>query len=101
LMAGLRTWPQFLAGKGLSVEEACQAIYGAAAGRTNLLSTALLRSARAGMFGEAWHELLAALRQGKAEEVRRAANRILGFGETSGADALSGFLAVLNKVPST
>jgi hypothetical protein len=95
LMAGLRTR------KGLSVEEACQAIYGAAAGRTNLLSTALLRSAREGMFGEAWHELLAALRQGKAAEVRRAADRILGFGGTSGADALSGFLAVLNKVPGT
>jgi len=97
LMAGLRTWPQFLAGKGLSVEEACQAIYGAAAGRTNLLSTALLRSAREGMFGEAWHELLAALRQGKAEEVKGAADRILGFGGTSGADALSGFLAVSKR----
>jgi hypothetical protein len=101
LMAGLRMWPQFLAGKGLSVEEACQAIYGAAAGRTNLLSMALLRSAKEGMFGEAWHELLAALRQGKAAKVRRARDRILGFGGTSGADALSGFLAVLNKVPST
>jgi hypothetical protein len=53
------------------------------------------------MFGEAWHGLLAALRQGKAAEVRRAADRILGFGGTSGADALSGFLAVLNKVPGT
>jgi len=96
LMAGLRTWPQCLAGKGLSVEEACQAIYGAVAGKTNLLSMALLRSAREGMFGEAWHILLAALRQGKAGEVRGAADRILGFGGTSGADALSGFLAVLN-----
>jgi hypothetical protein len=94
LMAGLRTWPQFLAGRGLSVEEACQAIYEAAAGRTNLLSMALLGSAREGMFGEAWHELLAALRQGKAAEVRKAADRVLGFGGTSGADALSGFLAV-------
>jgi len=101
LMAGLRTWPQFLAGKGLSVEEACRVIYGAAAGRTNLLSMALLRSAKEGMFGEAWHELLAALRQGKAEEVKGAADRILGFGGTSGADALSGFLAILNKGPGT
>jgi hypothetical protein len=101
LMAGLRTWPQFLAGKGLPVEEACQAIYGAAAGRTNLLSMALLRSAREGMFGEAWHGLLAALRQGEADEVKEAAERVLGFGETSGADALSGFSAVLNKVPGT
>ena len=94
LMAGLRTWPQFLAGRGLSVEEACQAIYGAAAGRTNLLSMALLRSAREGLFGEAWHILLAALRQGTAGEVRGAADRVLGFGGTSGADALSGFLTV-------
>ena len=101
LMAGLRTWPQFLAGKGLSVEEACQAIYGAAVERTNLLSMALLQSAREGMFGEAWHILLAALRQGKAAEVRGAADRVLGFGGTSGADALSGFLAVSNRVPGT
>jgi hypothetical protein len=94
VMAGLRTWPQFLAGRGLSVEEACQTIYKAATGRTNLLSMALLRSAKEGMFGEAWHILLAALRQGKAREVREAADRVLGFGGTSGADALSGFLAV-------
>jgi hypothetical protein len=95
LMAGLRTWPQFLAGRGVSVEEACQAIYGAAAGRTNLLSMALLRSASQGMLGEAWHILLAALRQGKDGEVREAADRILSFGGTSGADALSGFLAII------
>lgn len=94
LMVGLRTWPQFLAGRGLSVEGACRTIYGAAAGRTNLLSMALLRSAREGLLGEVWHELLAALRQGQACEVRRAADRVLGFGGTSGADALSGFLAV-------
>jgi len=94
LMVGLRTWLQFLAGRGLSVEEACQAIYEAAAGRTNLLSIALLRSAREGMFGEAWHDLLAALRQGEANEVRGAADRVLGFGGTSGADALGGFLAI-------
>ena len=94
LMAGLRTWPTFLEGKGLSVEEACQAIYGAAAGRTNLFSRALLRSASEGLFGEAWHTLLAALRQGGADEVRKAADRVLGFGATSGADALGGFLAV-------
>ena len=96
-MAGLRTWPPCLTGNGLSVEEACQAIYGAAAGKTNLLSMALLRSAREGMFGEAWHELLAALRQGKASDVRGTADRILGFGGTSGADALSGFLAVSKR----
>lgn len=101
LMASLRTWPQFLAGRGLSVEEACQTIYGAAAERTNLLSMALLRNAREGMFGEAWHVLLAALRQGKADEVREAADRVLGFGGTSGADALSGFLALSNRVPGT
>jgi len=92
LMAGLRTWPQFLEERGLSVKETCQAIYGATDGRTNFLSMALLQSAREGMFGEAWHILLAALRQGKADEVRGAADRILGFGGTSGADALSGFL---------
>jgi hypothetical protein len=97
LMAGLRTWPPLGAGGGLSVEEACQSIYGAAAGRTNLFSRALLRSASEGLFGEAWHILLAALGQGGADEVREAADRVLGFGATSGADALSGFLAVSLK----
>ncbi len=97
LMAGLRTWPQCLPGKRLSVEEACQAIYGVAAAKTNLLSMALLRSAREGMFSQAWHELLAALRQGKAGEVRRAADRILDLGGTSGADALCGLLAVAKR----
>jgi hypothetical protein len=62
---------------------------------------ALLRSASQGMFGEAWHVLLAALRQGKASEVRGAVTRLMGFGGTSGADALSGFLAISNKVPGT
>jgi hypothetical protein len=94
LMAGLRTWPPFLEGKGLSVEETCQAIYRAAIGRTNLISLALLQSAQEGLFNEAWHELLAALRQGKANDVKEAADRILGFGETSGAEALAGFLSV-------
>jgi hypothetical protein len=97
LMASLRTWPQSLAERELSVEETCQAIYGAATGKTNLLSMALLRSAREGMFGETWHKLLAALRRGEADEVRGAADRILGFGGTSGADALSGFLAVSKR----
>jgi len=97
LMAGLRTWPQLGVGGGLSAEEACQAIYGAAAGRTNLFSRALLRSASEGLFGEAWHDLLAALRQGGADAVRGAADRVLSFGATSGADALSGFLAVSLK----
>jgi hypothetical protein len=40
---------------------------------------------------------LAALRHGKASEVRKTADRILGFGGTSGADALSGFLAVSKR----
>lgn len=94
LMAGLRTGPPFLEGKELSVAETCQIIYEAAAERTNLLSRALLRSAKEGLFSEAWPILVATLRQGKADKVREAADRILGFGGTSGADALAGFLSL-------
>ncbi len=94
LMVGLRMGPPGLKEKELSIAETCQIIYKTAAERTNLLSRALLRSAGEGLFSEAWHILLATLRQGKADEVREAADRILGFGGTSGADALAGFLSL-------
>jgi hypothetical protein len=93
LMAGLRVWPGSLENSGLSPEEVCQIILEATEGRTTLLSRAFLRSAREGLFGENWHELLAALARGETIRVQWAARCILSSGATSGADALAGFLS--------
>ena len=102
LMAGLRVWPGPLGNSGLSPEEICQIILEATEGKTTLLSTAFLRSAKEGLFGENWHELLAALARNEREKdergveaigVQRAARRILSSGATSGAYALAGFLS--------
>jgi hypothetical protein len=90
LMAGLRVWP----GPGeLSPQEACHIIFEATEGRTTLLSRAFLHSAKEGLFGEDWHELLAELSRGEATGIQRAARRIMSSGATSGADALAGFLS--------
>jgi len=90
LMAGLRVWPGLCE---VSSEEACRIILEAAEGRTTLLSRAFLRSAKEGLFGESWHELLAELAGGEAIGMQQAAKRILSAGATSGADALAGFLS--------
>ena len=93
LMAGLRVWPGPLENSGLSPDEACQIIFEATESRTTLLSRAFLHSAKEGLFGEDWHELLAALAGGEATGIQRAARRVLSSGATSGADALAGFLS--------
>jgi hypothetical protein len=93
LMAGLRLWPAPLENSGLSPEEACPIILEATEGRTTLLSRAFLHSAKQGLFGENWHELLAELARGETIGIQRAARRILSSGATSGADALAGFLS--------
>jgi hypothetical protein len=90
LMAGLRVWPGLCE---VSSEAACRSILEAAEGRTTLLSRAFLRSAKEGLFGESWHELLAGLAGGEAIRIRQAVRRILSVGATSGGDALAGFLS--------
>ncbi len=89
LMAGLRLWPP----AGQPVESLCARIGRVAAGRTNRLSAALLRCAARGLFAAAWHDLAAALASAGPAAVIAAAERILGHGATSGADALAGFLS--------
>ncbi|MFQ6059324.1 MAG: DUF2877 domain-containing protein [Anaerolineae bacterium] len=93
LMAGLRVWPGLLESSRLSPDEACQIILEATEGRTTLLSSAFLHSAREGLFGENWHKLLAQLARGEVIGIQQAARRILSSGATSGADALAGFLS--------
>ena len=59
---------------------------------TTSLSAAWLRSAGRGEAGILWHEFFDALIAGDAIGIRSQIDKILSVGETSGADALSGYL---------
>jgi hypothetical protein len=76
----------------LSVAEVCAAIAELAAARTTALSAAWLQAAARGLVGQGWHDLLDAVSRGDSLRIRRAANRLINTGATSGADALTGFL---------
>lgn len=80
------------ASPSLPVAEAGATILETAAGRTNLLSAAWLQYAAHGLIGQSWHRLLYALSDCDSPSIRRAADRLLAVGATSGADALTGFL---------
>ncbi len=58
---------------------------------THRISRAYLWAAARGGASEAWHHLLSSLRTGQGWE--KTARRVLHTGETSGADALAGFLS--------
>ncbi|MEW6239584.1 MAG: DUF2877 domain-containing protein [Chloroflexota bacterium] len=66
-----------------------------AAPQTASLSAAWLRSAGNGEAGGLWHELLSALLFENAIQAQAALDKILAVGETSGADALTGFIGTL------
>ena len=68
-----------------------------ATGKTTQLSTAMIQAASHGECSAPWHDLLAALLAEDAGLIRAAAERIVARGHTSGADALSGFVAVLRE----
>lgn len=70
----------------------CKMALEASAGRTTMLSAALLRSAAAGECGAAWHRLLESLGGCSEERATAAAAAVLSHGHTSGADALAGFV---------
>jgi hypothetical protein len=63
-----------------------------AAPLTTSLSAAWLRSAGKGQAGVLWHEFFDALNSGTPAEIQLQIKKLLSVGETSGADALSGFL---------
>lgn len=63
-----------------------------AAPLTTSLSAAWLRSASKGEAGILWHEFFDALVSGDAASVRLQIAKLLSVGETSGSDALAGFL---------
>ena len=78
------------AGSVRGVDEVRDVLAAAALPRTTRISGAYLHAARHGLAGEPWHVLVRAL-PGPPESLRRAVRRLLRIGETSGADALTGF----------
>jgi len=75
----------------------CRALLDAAGPRTNRLSRAWMRAAAEGEAAEAWHGLVQAVIHGEGEAVRRAGQRIIRQGHTSGADALTGYVVIASK----
>ncbi len=70
----------------------CRAVVEVAAPRTTTLSAALLRAAARGECSAAWHRLMACLSRDAEDGLAAAVREVLGYGATSGADALAGFL---------
>jgi hypothetical protein len=62
---------------------------------TTSLSAAWLRSAGRGEAGILWHNFFDALISSNPVQILEARDKILAVGETSGADALAGFIGVL------
>jgi len=71
-----------------------QEVADTAAPLTTSLSAAWLRSAGRGEAGILWHEFFDALVSGDASRIQETMKNILAVGETSGADALVGFISV-------
>lgn len=69
-----------------------------AAPLTTSLSAAWLRSAGRGEAGILWHEFFYTLISANTMQIQEAIKRILAVGETSGADALAGFIGVFTQV---
>jgi hypothetical protein len=74
------------------------AIAAAASPRTTTASTAYLLAAAAGAAGEAWHDLVTGIAQGDEPVWEGAVGRLAAIGHTSGADAVAGFLLVVEAV---
>ena len=68
-----------------------------AAPLTTSLSAAWIRSAGRGEAGELWHDLFNAFLSADKMAVEISIQKILGVGHTSGADALAGYLGVINS----
>jgi len=64
---------------------------------TTSLSAAWLRYAAKGEAGVLWHEFFDALISADSETIQIAVDAILAVGETSGLDALSGFVSVFRR----
>ncbi len=88
ILHALVVWPELVeAGKARDVRDL---IATAARSRTTRISGAYLEAAGHGWAAEPWHALVRAFRDSPAA-TRVAVRRLLRIGETSGADALTGF----------
>ncbi len=76
------------------------AMHAAAAPRTHQLSAAWLAAGAAGEAPELWHGLFGAILKQDLTLLNEMAMRILPTGHSSGADALAGFLGVLQALPA-
>ena len=92
LMAGLRARPQFLAPGSLPADDACALVSQAATLRTHAFSTAHLRAAQTGQMSVGWHRLAGALAASDENAIKKAVDRLLALGASSGADAIAGFV---------
>lgn len=81
-----------------SAQELRTAVREGTVGRTTRISEAYLDAATRGEASEAWQTLLAALGGDDRQSVVDAGRRILAFGETSGADMLTGFLLAMQAL---
>lgn len=76
----------------------CRRVFEAVRDRTTRISVAYIDAAAQGEVGEAWHILARSLDSGPDSAVDAAAARVLRFGETSGADMLTGFLLAMSAL---
>jgi hypothetical protein len=74
-----------------------QEISNNAAPLTTSLSAAWLRAAGRGEVGILWHQFFDALVSANLTQIHQALDKILAVGETSGADALTGFIGTLES----
>jgi hypothetical protein len=81
--------------EGGTAKKTSELIWAGAAGKTTAFSRAWLAAAVAGEAVESWHDLIRAVCTNRGEETDQAIESILSIGETSGADALTGFVRVL------
>ena len=76
-------------------EQLMASIVSGAVERTSSLSAAWLRAAGQGDAGQVWHNLAKAIHQANDELALAAGHRVLAVGNTSGADALTGFVMTM------
>jgi hypothetical protein len=91
IVLALRTWPHAARATGVA-----DRLVDAAMPKTTRISAAYLDAARRGSAGEPWHALIRGLHDAAA--ARAAVRRLARVGETSGADALTGFCWVWRRL---
>jgi hypothetical protein len=75
----------------------CRRIAQTAAPRTNTLSASWLQAASAGEATQTWHDFLHAIPAESPAKIQSAIQKLIDVGHTSGADALAGFLFILQQ----